>query len=104
VVLELRIRYASSEDAVALRQLGALDSSTVPDPPLLVAEVDGQLYAGISLWDGRVIADPFRHTEALIELLAVRAAQIHSAAAAALQLRRSPLAGGSRQARANEGL
>jgi hypothetical protein len=89
VLLELRIRYAGASDDTALRRLAALDSSTVPQPPLLVAEVGSELQAALSLWDGRVIADPFRKTEALVELLTLRAAHIHSAAAALLKVRRA---------------
>lgn len=81
-VAEVRIRYAGPGDDIAVAQLAALDSAQVPDPPLLVAEVDGQVLAALSLWDGRVVADPFRQTQALVELLAVRAAQIQSAAGA----------------------
>lgn len=90
VVLELRIRYARAEDDAALRRLAALDSATVPQPPLLLAEVDGELHVALSLWDGRAIADPFRKTQALVELLAVRAGQIHAAANALLDLHRAP--------------
>src|SRR5437660_12849121 len=60
VILELRIRYAQPDDDAALRQLAALDSAEVPAAPLLVAEVDGELHAGLSLWDGSAIADPFQ--------------------------------------------
>jgi hypothetical protein len=98
LILELRIRYARPDDDAALRQLAALDSSTVPDPPMLVAEVDGELHAALSLWDGRAIADPFRRTESLVELLGVRAAQIHSAAAA---LRQAPRAAPTWMPRSN---
>lgn len=87
VLLELRIRYAGSSDDPALWRLAALDSAAVPQPPLLVAEVDGELHAALSLWDGSAIADPFRKTEALIELLVLRAAHIQSAAGALLKMR-----------------
>lgn len=76
---DVRIRYASPSDDAELRQLAALDSAEVPGLPLLVAEVEGELYAAMSLSDQRVIADPFRHTQSLLELLAVRAAQIRAA-------------------------
>jgi hypothetical protein len=89
VTLELRIRYAGADDADDLRRLATLDGTTVPPPPLLVAERDGELQAALSLWDGRAIADPFRRTEALVELLVLRAAHIHSAAAGLLKVRRS---------------
>jgi hypothetical protein len=80
VVLELRIRYAGPHDTPAIRRLAALDSANVPEPPVLLAEVDGELLAGMSLWDGRAIAHPFRKTQALVELLSFRARQIHTAA------------------------
>lgn len=88
VVFELRIRYALAQDDAALRRLATLDSAPVPEAPLLVAEVEGDLHAALSLWDGRSIADPFRPTAALVELLVVRAAQLQSASAAQLQVRR----------------
>jgi hypothetical protein len=88
VLVELRIRHTGTSDEAALRRLASLDSTTAPPPPLLIAEVDGEIQAALSLWDGRTIADPFRKTEALIELLTLRAAHIHSAAATLLTVRR----------------
>jgi hypothetical protein len=67
--------------------LAALDSAPVPQQPVLVAEVESDLLAAMSLWDGHLVADPFRHTRALVELLTVRAAQIHAAAGALDELR-----------------
>jgi hypothetical protein len=89
-VLEVRIRYAGSADERALVHLAALDSAQIPQQPVVVAEVDGDLLAAMSLWDGQVVADPFRHTRALVELLTVRAAQIQSAAGALDELREAP--------------
>jgi hypothetical protein len=45
---------------------------------VLVAEVDGQALAAISLADGAVIADPFHLTGDLVALLRVRAAQLQA--------------------------
>jgi hypothetical protein len=75
-VVDVRIRLAHDDDAAALRRLAELDSAVVPTPPLLVAEVDGELRAAVSLIDAGVIANPFHRTLALIELLRVRAAQL----------------------------
>ncbi|MBV9464847.1 MAG: hypothetical protein JO169_01910, partial [Solirubrobacterales bacterium] len=47
----------------------------MPAQPALVAEIDGELCAALSLADGRVVADPFRPSGALLELLRMRAAQ-----------------------------
>lgn len=79
---DVRIRYARQHDDAALRRLAALDSASVPAAPLLVGEVDGELRAALSLVDSAVIADPFRLTVALVELLRVRSAQLGGARAA----------------------
>jgi hypothetical protein len=71
----LSIRLARDEDDDALARLAALDSSRVPTPPVLVAEMDGVLWAVLSLRDGCAIADPFRSTADIARLLAFRAAQ-----------------------------
>jgi hypothetical protein len=72
------IRYAFSDDARALATLAALDSCDPPAQPMLIAEVEGELLAALSLADGAVIADPFRRTAGLVELLEARAAQLAS--------------------------
>jgi hypothetical protein len=76
------IRYAFADDAYALARLATLDSSEVPAQPLLVAEVDGQLRAALSMADRAVIADPFHPTAALVELLLARARQLTATARA----------------------
>ncbi len=48
----------------------------MPDGGLLVGEIDGVLAAALSLASGGAIADPFRPTAALLELLAQRARQL----------------------------
>jgi hypothetical protein len=75
----ITIRYAFADDAYALARLAALDSSPQPPQPILVAEVDGELWAAVSMVNGRVIADPFRPTMALVDLLVTRAVQLNTA-------------------------
>jgi hypothetical protein len=70
------IRYGFPDDERALRRLAALDSSEPPGAPVLVAEVDGELRAALSLSDGAVVADPFHVSAALTELLLARARQL----------------------------
>jgi hypothetical protein len=70
----LTIRFAQSGDAVALGALAQLDSAPVPAAPVLVAETAGNLLAALSLSDGASVADPFRHTANVLELLRIRAA------------------------------
>ena len=50
------------KDDTALARLAALDSTAVPAPPLLVADVGAQLRAALSLVSSKVIADPFNLT------------------------------------------
>lgn len=88
--LSVTIRYAFADDALVLARLAALDSSDQPLQPILLAEVDGQLRAALSLSDGTVIADPFRRTTAIVELLRARARQL-GGATGSVRIRR-PLA------------
>jgi hypothetical protein len=81
------IRNAFPDDALALVRLAALDSAEVPSGPMLVAEVNGEVRAALSLRDGAAIADPFRRTRALVELLSARAAQLTTAAASTSEAR-----------------
>ena len=72
---EILIRRAFADDGRDLVRLAALDSAASPPPaPLLVAELDGVLAAALSLRDGSAIADPFRRTAEVVELLRLRAA------------------------------
>jgi hypothetical protein len=67
---EITIRPEYPDDELALIRLATLDSSDrAPARPLLLAEVDGELRAALSLHDGSAIADPFKQTAALLELL-----------------------------------
>lgn len=70
----ITIRPADATDALAIRRLGALAGRPVPHGPLTVAETDDGIVAALGR-DGHV-ADPFRLTEDLVELLALRAAQL----------------------------
>jgi hypothetical protein len=70
------IRFARGEDAAALEALAELDSARPLALPILVAELDGGLRAALSLFDARLVADPFHPTLALTELLRTRARQL----------------------------
>src|ERR687886_102022 len=61
------------EDTVALRSLAELDSRKIADGPALLAEVDGEARAALTLVDGRIVADPFHPTADLAALLRARA-------------------------------
>jgi hypothetical protein len=73
----ITIRPGYADDERALFRLAALDSAAgVPAAPLLVAEVDGELSAALSLHDGSVIADPFRPTADIVALLRAHVAAV----------------------------
>ena len=61
------IRHATATDEADLIRLAALDSSRVPSGELLVAQVDDNLVAALSVDTGAAIADPFEHTAAIID-------------------------------------
>ncbi|HWC87914.1 MAG TPA: hypothetical protein VG388_15380 [Solirubrobacteraceae bacterium] len=72
----ITIRPAYADDEGALARLAALDSADVlPPAPRVIAEVDGELRAAVSLWDGSAIADPFFPTADVLALLRVRASR-----------------------------
>jgi hypothetical protein len=72
----LTLRYAVPADADELDRLAQLDSTRAPRGAVLVAEVDGELWAAISLDDEHSVADPFRPTGQLVALLVERARQL----------------------------
>lgn len=73
----MTIRWARLADLVAVRRLAALDSQAAPPiEQLLLAEVDAELWAAASADGRRRLADPFRLSGGLLELLLARAAQL----------------------------
>lgn len=68
------IRPAYADDQRALARLAALDSAPLPSSAMLIAEVEGELRAALSVADDAVIADPFFPTDHLVQLLRTRAA------------------------------
>jgi hypothetical protein len=85
---EMTLRLATAEDAGRLRTLAQLDSAPVPSGPVLIAEIDGRLLAALTLDGGPPIADPFRRSAGVVQLLRLRAAQLSDQP----QRRRGPLA------------
>jgi hypothetical protein len=64
------LRPAAPGDESVLKRLAELDSAPpLPGPRVLVAERDGIPLAAICLASGRIVADPFEPTAALLELL-----------------------------------
>jgi hypothetical protein len=87
-LVPVTIRYADSLDETALATLAALDSAEAAlTLPALVAEVDGELHAALSLIDSVVTADPFHPTVELVALLQTRAQQLALAPRSGLRAR-----------------
>jgi hypothetical protein len=71
----ISIRPATEADRSALIRLAALDSRPAPLRSALVADIDGEIVAARSLTGPCSIADPFRPTAHIRELLELRASQ-----------------------------
>jgi hypothetical protein len=63
------IRAAHPTDNEALRRLAERDSARPIDEPAVVAQVDGELRAAVSVRTGDTVADPFHPTAELVNLL-----------------------------------
>jgi hypothetical protein len=79
--LRVELRRARREDADVVRRLAALDDARPLMGAVLLALVDGDAVAALSLHDGRVVADPFVATTESVSLLRVRAGQLGGARA-----------------------
>ncbi|HEX4363019.1 MAG TPA: hypothetical protein VHZ75_00600 [Solirubrobacteraceae bacterium] len=75
----LAIRRARDEDTPMLHDLAVIDSAAPLQGEVLVAIVDGRIWAALALEDDRVIADPFLPTAAAVELLTLRVRQLRAA-------------------------
>lgn len=70
------VRRAGPGDGTALLRLAELDGRRLPPGPAIVAEVAGELVAARSLAAAISIADPFRPSAHLVELLELRSAHL----------------------------
>lgn len=70
------LRLAAGRDDAALERLAQLDSRPLHPGPHLVAERDGRIEAASSLATGEMVADPFRRTAELCELLRCHAGEV----------------------------
>jgi len=72
------IRAARGSDGPALRRLAELDSADFLTGSVLVAEADDEMVAALSLDTGENVADPFRRTSDVVDLLAYRARKLRA--------------------------
>jgi sensor domain CHASE-containing protein len=70
------LRLAHSEDDHDVSRLVQLDNARALAAPVMLAVVDGEAVAALSLSDGRVVANPFVPTEQAVTLLRLRATQL----------------------------
>ena len=66
------IRQTADVDTPTLRRLAELDGERPFAGPALIAEAGGVAIAAISLFDERVVADPFEPTTVAVQLLRMR--------------------------------
>jgi hypothetical protein len=72
----ITIRRSTEDDRAAIVRLAQLDDREVPSGDSLLAYVDGELRAAVSLRkSGGSVADPFHLTGDVVELLQLRATQ-----------------------------
>jgi len=70
---QITLRRAADGDRRALARLADLDSTALPDDEFLLGEVAGVPWAAVGLATGLLVADPFRPTAEVAELLRLRA-------------------------------
>ena len=70
------LRLADPADGAALDRLAQRDCRLLPPGPHLVAEREGRIEAAVSLASGELLADPFRRTAELCELLRCHAGEV----------------------------
>ncbi len=76
----ISIRLCRVDDHPALKRLAELESRQLPGGSFVIGEIDGVVSAAWPLdEDAPALADPFLHTEQLVSLLALRAAQLRRA-------------------------
>jgi hypothetical protein len=68
----LTIRRSDVADSGALARLAVLDSSSPLTRDALIAEVGDELWAAVEIDTGSAIADPFRPSADLVDLLRLR--------------------------------
>jgi hypothetical protein len=72
----IAIRRATEAARRTVERLAALDSVATLSGEILIASVGGEPQAAIDIASGATIADPFRPTAHLVELLGLRAARM----------------------------
>jgi hypothetical protein len=72
----VELRLARVDEDADVRRLAQLDDAPQLDGPAMLAVVDGEAVAAMSMSDLRIVANPFVHTEHAVKLLALRGAHL----------------------------
>jgi hypothetical protein len=70
------IRPAAAADRAAVARLAEVSERRVPSGLVLVAEVETQLVAAVAVDEGKMLADLWRPTGDVVQLLELRSAQL----------------------------
>lgn len=73
---EVRIRWATPEDATRIDLLAQLDEAPIPPAPVLLGFVGDELWAAVSLSTGELVAEPFRASAEVAQLVLERGSQL----------------------------
>ena len=89
----VELRLAEDADNRALLRLAGRDTRPLPRGPHVVAVREGRIDAALSLATGKAVADPFRRTAELVELLRCHARAMPARPADPTTPRRRPSLG-----------
>ncbi len=71
----ITLRYSKDGDRERIAELAELDGRPAPTGEVLLAEAEGRLVAAVGMTDGAAVADPFRPTADVVELMQMRVEQ-----------------------------
>ena len=86
----ITLRYSKDGDRERIAELAELDGRPAPTGEVLLAEAEGRLVAAVGMTDGAAVADPFRPTADVVELMQMRVEQDREALARPRTPDRSP--------------
>src|SRR3954447_25887128 len=72
------ISRAGEADRAALLRLSVVDVAPVPQGDVLIARVDGEAWAAIEVDSGVTVADPFRPSAHVVDMLRARASRLRT--------------------------
>jgi hypothetical protein len=73
VTESITITHSTEADAQKVWRLALLDDRRPPKGPALLAYAGDELLAAVGLLDGRAVADPFRPTADVVDMLRFQA-------------------------------